>query len=89
MITRYYFLDWLGMALAFVAMWQIGNRDRRGFIAFILSNVVWIIIGIWISSFAMAAGNAIFLFLNYRGWTRWSPITGADATSSAGPGPAR
>lgn len=72
MISRYYFLDWLGMALAFVAMWQLGNRDRRGFIPFMVSNLVWILLGAWMSSLAMILGNAIFLVVNLRGWFRWS-----------------
>ena len=71
MISRYFFLDWIGMALALLAVWQLGNRDRRGFIAFMLSNILWIVIGVWVSSLAMAAGNAVFLVTNFRGWQRW------------------
>lgn len=71
MISRYYFLDWLGMALGFVAMWQLGNRDRRGFIPFILSNLIWILIGFWISSLAMLLGNLVLLGVNVRGWFHW------------------
>jgi hypothetical protein len=60
MISRYFFLDWIGMALALLAVWQLGNRDRRGFVAFMLSNVLWIVIGVWVSSLAMALGSIDF-----------------------------
>ena len=72
MISRYLYLDWIGMALGMLAMWLLGNRDRRGFAAFIASNLIWIGLGFWISSLAMVLGNAVLLVTNLRGWARWS-----------------
>jgi nicotinamide riboside transporter PnuC len=37
-----------------------------------LSNLIWIFLGFWISSLAMILGNAIFLGVNIRGWFRWT-----------------
>ena len=72
MIARYFYLDWLGMALGMLGLWLLGNRDRRGFVAFMISNLIWIAIGFWISSLAMILGNAVILVVNARGWRRWT-----------------
>jgi len=72
MIDRYWYLDWLGMGLGFLAMWQLGHHDRRGFIAFIASNLIWVGIGFWVSSLAMIAGNALFVVVNVRGYFKWA-----------------
>jgi len=72
MISRYWFLDWIGMALGLLALWMLGNRDRRGFVAFMISNAIWIGLGFWIGSLAMIVGNAVILVVNLRGWTRWT-----------------
>jgi hypothetical protein len=77
MISRYYFLDWIGMALGLFALWMLGNRDRRGFVAFMISNAIWIVIGFWIASLAMILGNAVILVVNLRGWMRWTRPSGA------------
>ena len=71
MISRYLFLDWVGMALGLLALWMMGNRDRRGFVAFMISNAIWIGIGWWIGSLAMVIGNAVILAVNLRGLARW------------------
>jgi nicotinamide riboside transporter PnuC len=72
MIDRYDYLDWLGMALGLLALWLLGNRDRRGFVAFMISNAIWIAIGFRIASLAMILGNAVILVVNFRGWRRWT-----------------
>ena len=77
MIARYFYLDWIGMALGMLGLWWLGNRDRRGFVAFMLSNLIWLAIGVWIASLAMILGNAVIFGINARGWWRW---TGADRT---------
>lgn len=71
MISRYLYLDWVGMALGLLALWLMGNRDRRGFIAFMISNAIWIGLGWWIGSLAMVIGNAVILAVNFRGLARW------------------
>ena len=76
MISRYYYLDWVGMALGLLALWLLGNRDRRGFVAFMISNAIWIVIGSWIASLAMILGNAVILVVNLRGWMRWNQSPG-------------
>jgi nicotinamide riboside transporter PnuC len=74
MISRYYFLDWIAMAMSLLAMVMLGNRDRRGFALFAISNALWVVVGMWAHSLAIALGNATFLVINLRGWWRWQAV---------------
>jgi len=71
MVSRYFFLDWFAMALSLGAMVLLGNKDRRGFVTFAISNAMWVVVGLWAHSLAIALGNAIFLGINLRGFVRW------------------
>ena len=71
MISQYFYLDWFAMALSLLAMVMLGNRDRRGFVVFAISNACWVVVGVWAHSLAIALGNAAFLGINLRGWWHW------------------
>ena len=71
MVNHYHYLDWFGMALAIGGMVLLGNRDGRGFVAHLVSNVLWIVVGLWAHSLALVLGNAAFLVINARGWWKW------------------
>ena len=70
-IFRYYATDWLGMAATLFAVWMLGNKNKYGFVAFIISNILWIAVGVLAQSSAIAIGNFIFLFINIRGFMKW------------------
>ncbi len=67
----YLFFDWAAMATTFLAVYMLGNHSRWGFIVFMVSNACWIVVGVLAASQAMIWGNAIFLFVNLRGWIKW------------------
>ncbi len=71
-IFEHYTLDWLAMILTLLAIYLLGNKNREGFIVMILGNVLWIALGIFISSIAMIAGNFIFILMNTWCFIRWS-----------------
>ena len=71
MISRYFFLDWIAMAMSLAAMVMLGNKDRRGFLVFAISNGLWVVVGLWAHSLAISLGNAAFLGINLRGFVRW------------------
>jgi hypothetical protein len=72
-LTAYYGLDWLGMVLSLLAVYQLGNKKRIGFITFILGNAVWVFLGLSLmNSLGVAVGNAIFLVMNARGYLKWT-----------------
>lgn len=78
---QYYFLDWISMALSLLAVYLLGQKNRIGFISFMISNVGWIIIGIWADSYGIIVGNIVFLGLNLRGYFKWQAEDGAGAVS--------
>ncbi len=79
-IFAYYGLDWLGMALSLLAVYQLGNRKRYGFLTFIAGNAIWVYLGLYpMQSLGVAVGNGIFLVLNGRGYLKWKK----EASSAA------
>lgn len=71
--TTYYGLDWLGMALSLMAVYQLGNKKRIGFLTFILGNAVWVYLGLFpMNSLGVAVGNSVFLVMNARGYLKWT-----------------
>ncbi len=82
MIARYFFLDWFAMALSLGAMVMLGYKDRRGFLTFAVSNALWVVVGLWAHSLAIALGNAAFLVINLRGWFLWRAPAAPPAPSA-------
>ena len=69
---KYYGLDWLAMAASLFAVYLIGNKNRLGFISYILANVLWIYLGVFkMQSFGISVGNVFFLMMNLRGFLKW------------------
>ena len=69
---NYYGLDWLGMALSLLAVYQLGNKKHVGFLTFIVANSIWIFLGlILMKSLGTAVGNFVFLVMNVRGYFKW------------------
>jgi hypothetical protein len=68
----YYMLDWLAMLASLLAVYLIGNKNRLGFLSFVVANVLWIVLGLFlIHSIGIALGNACFLIMNTRGFLAW------------------
>jgi hypothetical protein len=69
---KYYGLDWLAMAASLLAVYLIGNKNRIGFISYILANALWIYLGVFkMQSFGISVGNVFFLMMNLRGFLKW------------------
>jgi len=72
-IFAHYGVDWLAISLSLFAAYLLGNKRKVGFIVFALSNVFWVILGVFfMSSYGMALGNFAFLLLNIRGYIHWN-----------------
>ncbi len=75
-IFAHYGIDWLAMALSLYAAYLLGNKQKIGFIIFAISNVFWVMLGIFfMSSYGMAIGNFAFLLINVRGYISWNNAT--------------
>jgi len=71
-IFQYYGIDWLAMAFTLVAIYQLGNKQRSGFILMIIGNLFWIGLGVFTTSLALIVANSIFAAMNLRGLRKWS-----------------
>ncbi len=70
------------MATSLLAVYMLGKKIRNGFLVFVLSNILWVVMGVLTDSWAMIAGNLIFLALNLQGYWRWGQED-ASASSAA------
>jgi len=69
---KYFGIDWFAMVCTFLAIWQIGNKNRIGFVIMMLGNSAWIAIGVLASSQAMILANVVFFLMNGRALIKWS-----------------
>ena len=69
---QFYGVDWIAMIFTFVAIWQIGNKNKMGFMLMMLGNTSWIVVGYLTGSLAMIIANIIFLLMNLRAIIKWS-----------------
>lgn len=75
---HYYGIDWLAMVLTFLAIWQIGNKNKMGFVLMMCGNASWIAVGCLTGSIAMVLANIIFFSMNVRALVKWAkpdPVT--------------
>lgn len=71
-LFKYYGFDWVSIFLNLLAVISLGNKSKWGFLIFIMANLIWIALGISLmQSYAVAFGNAVFLFTNIRGFLKW------------------
>ncbi|MBE3902414.1 hypothetical protein HJ158_25535 [Vibrio parahaemolyticus] len=54
---QYYGIDWVAMVLTFLAIWQIGNKNKIGFILMMCGNTSWVAVGYLTGSVAMIIAN--------------------------------
>ncbi|MDP2571784.1 PnuC protein [Vibrio penaeicida] len=70
--SQCYGIDWLAMVLTFLAIWQIGNKNRIGFMLMMCGNSSWVVVGYLTDSLAMIIANIIFFSMNLRAIIKWS-----------------
>jgi nicotinamide riboside transporter PnuC len=69
---KYYGFNWSAMAASLLAVYLIGNKNRIGFISYILANALWIYLGVFkMQSFGISVGNVFFLMMNLQGFLKW------------------
>lgn len=69
---KYYGLDWVAMATSLLAVYLMGNKNRVGFLSYIIANALWIYLGVFkMQSLGITIGNIFFLIMNLRGFFKW------------------
>lgn len=71
-LWQYYGIDWVAMLFTMIAIWQLGNQQRMGFILMIIGNLCWIGLGVFTASIALIVANSVFAGMNVRGILKWS-----------------
>ncbi|WCP83882.1 nicotinamide mononucleotide transporter [Vibrio harveyi] len=69
---QYHGIDWVAMVLTFLAIWQIGNKNKIGFILMMCGNTSWVAVGYLTGCVAMIIANIIFFSMNLRAIIKWS-----------------
>ncbi len=68
---QFYGLDWIATAAGLAAVYFLGNKNKIGFVLFIISSLCWISFGVITGSIAVIVGSSIFVVLHIRGLRHW------------------
>ncbi len=69
---QFYGIDWLATVCGLTGVYLLGNKNKNGFLVFMLASLSWIAVGVFIGSFAIIIGSSIFFIMHLRGWFNWS-----------------
>jgi hypothetical protein len=71
---QYYGVDWLATACGLTGVYLLGNKNKLGFILFMIASLSWVTFGILTGSVAVIIGSSIFFIMHLRGWVNWSKV---------------
>ena len=69
---QFYGIDWLATVCGLTGVYLLGNKNKYGFLVFMMASLSWIAVGIFIGSFAIIIGSSIFFIMHLCGWFNWS-----------------
>ena len=69
---QYYGIDWLATACGLTGVFLLGNKNKYGFLIFMMASASWITFGILVGSYAVILGSSVFLIMHFRGWLKWN-----------------
>jgi len=69
---QFYGIDWLATVCGLTGVYLLGNKNKYGFLVFMMASLSWIAVGVLIGSFAIIIGSSIFFMMHVRGWFNWS-----------------
>jgi len=70
-LLQYYGIDWFATACGLIAVLLLGNKNKFGFLIFMMASVSWITFGLHVGSYAIVTGSTIFLIMHFRGFLKW------------------
>ena len=71
---QYYGVDWLATACGLTGVYLLGNKNKLGFILFMVASLSWVTFGVLTGSVAVIIGSSIFFIMHLRGWVNWSKV---------------
>lgn len=70
-LLQYYGIDWFATACGLAAVFLLGNKNKFGFLVFMMASISWITFGLYVGSYAIVTGSSIFLVMHFRGFLKW------------------
>lgn len=68
---QYYGVDWLATSCGLLGVYFLGNKNKIGFVLFMIASASWVTFGVIISSLAVIAGSSVFFLMHLRGFINW------------------
>jgi len=68
---QYYGIDWFATACGLTAVALLGNKNKIGFLVFMMASVSWVTFGLIVGSYAIVTGSSIFFIMHLRGFVKW------------------
>ncbi len=69
---QFYGIDWLATILGLTGVYLLGNKNKIGFIIFMLASMSWVTFGVLTGSVPVVIGSTIFFIMHLRGFINWS-----------------
>ena len=70
-ISNYYGFDWLALLAGVIGIWQLGAKNRSGFLFYMIAGVFGLVFATLAHSVAYVVVNILILVLNIRGFILW------------------
>ena len=70
-LFQFYGIDWVATACGLAGVFLLGNKNRWGFLIFMVASASWVTFGYITGSYAVILGSSTFFFMHLRGWVRW------------------
>ena len=70
-LLQYYGIDWFATACGLTAVALLGNKNKIGFLIFMMASLSWITFGLIVGSYAIVTGSSIFFIMHLRGFIKW------------------
>ena len=61
---QYYGVDWLATACGLTGVYLLGNKNKLGFILFMVASLSWVTFGVLTGSAAVIIGSSIFFIMH-------------------------
>ena len=69
-LLQFYGIDWFATACGLGAVFLLGNKNKFGFLVFMMASVSWITFGLYVGSYAIVTGSSIFFVMHLRGFRK-------------------
>lgn len=68
-------LEWSITLLGFASTWMLSRRNRYGWVANAVSQVIWLYVAAVTKQYAFIPASFVYSYLCWRGWRGWSMET--------------